>query len=59
MIPGIDTGGGGLSSSSSADGDNTFNNGDFNYNSSSKLDSAELLVIGGLILFAVLYMGRK
>lgn len=53
------SGGGALdmASSASADGDNTFSNGDFNYNN--KPDNTGLYLVGGLLILAVLYMGRK
>jgi hypothetical protein len=58
MVPGINTGGGGFSTSSSADGDNSFDNGDFNYKGNKSNDTG-LYVVGALVLLAVLYVGRK
>jgi hypothetical protein len=56
------TGGGGLDTSSSADGDNYFNNGDFNYRTgvnSSGADNSNVLLMGGLVLVALYLVSKK
>lgn len=54
------TGGGGLSSSSSADGDNAFDNGGYTYKSGGSGSGNDgALIVLGVVAVALVFWGRK